>query len=350
VKAIDGVCKSENGFWGGMEHNIFGCFLPEKDCESSLKIAKRIQTELSEKSDQTLSIGIACYPFIEYAKSQILINAKKALDHAGFFGPSSVVVFDAVSLNISGDNFYHHGDIHSAIAEFETALKIDPENVNVLNSLGVCYADLGDFEKALLQFEKAINISPEEVMAWYNTGLTYKLMKNNEKALQFFLKAEDLDGKIFEVAFQTGKIYFELGNPKEGKKYYQKAIDLESDNGPNYRFLGECYAGLDLIDEAIGAYKNAVKVNPNDAHSLSALGNLFDKKGENPEIAMVFCRQSIEISPENGLFRNRLGSLYLKQNRLDEAILEFEKANELGFDSSLEIQKTKSLMQEQNKN
>jgi len=48
----------------------------------------------------------------------------------------------------------------------------------------------------------------------------------------------------------------------------------------------------------------------------------------------MFCQQSIQISPDDGLFRHRLGRLYLKQNRLEESLKEFKKAQELGYDSN----------------
>jgi len=86
------------------------------------------------------------------------------------------------------------------------------------------------------------------------------------------------------------------------------------------------YAELDIPEKAIGAYQKAVKVNPGDSLALSALGKLFDEKGENPEIALVFCKESVRLSPENPLFRERLARLYLKLNRLEEALKEFEQA------------------------
>ena len=80
--------------------------------------------------------------------------------------------------------------------------------------------------------------------------------------------------------------------------------------------------------------------------SLSALGHLFDLLGENPEITTIFCQQSVDISPENGLFRHRLGSLYLKRNQLEDALVQFEKAHSLGYNSRDAIKKIKKLMKE----
>ena len=54
---------------------------------------------------------------------------------------------------------------------------------------------------------------------------------------------------------------------------------------------------------------------------------------------MMFCQESVKLSPENGLFRYRLGQLYFKQNRLDDALKEFKKADLLGHEASEYIEK-----------
>jgi len=85
--------------------------------------AKKIRKELAGRCRETVSIGLASHPTLAYTKRQVIENAYKALDHAAFFGPGSCVAFDAVSLNISGDNRYHEGDIPGAIEEFKLALQ-----------------------------------------------------------------------------------------------------------------------------------------------------------------------------------------------------------------------------------
>jgi len=91
--------------------------------------------------------------------------------------------------------------------------------------------------------------------------------------------------------------------------------------------------------KAVESYRKAIKLNPNDAGALSALGHLFGEIGENIEIAIMFCRQSIEISPDNALYHHRLGTLYSKQNMLEAALNEFQKALKLGQDATPDIEK-----------
>ena len=343
AEAIDAICKETNGVWGRLESGIFGSFFPDESADTCLELAEKIRNQLEKQGNKTVSIGIATYPTISFSKAQIVDNACKALDHAAFFGADSMVAFDSISLNISGDKLYQNGDIDGAVEEYTMALLLDPSNVNVRNSLGVCYGVQGAFEKAKNEFETATQNDPGEVMAVYNSGIVNMLMGNKEAALQLFHEADSLDDDVFEVAFQIGRLYLEMENPEKGKKFLKRATLLKPESGIAFRFLGECFTAMDMIDEAVSAYKSAIRNNPNDADSLSALGYLFEVQGENPEIAKTFCKQSVEISPENGLFRHRLGRLYLKADRLDDAMEEFKMASHLGHDSREYVEKIKNM-------
>jgi tetratricopeptide (TPR) repeat protein len=334
LKILDKFCKEQNGIWGVINGDIFGCFFPGKDGSQCLELARSFQKTLNDNIDSTASVGIASYPTLNYKKAEMLDNASKALEHAAFFGPNSSVIFDAVSLNISGDKLFDQGDINGSIEEFRQALQLDPSNVNIHNSLGVCYGILGDYEKAKQEFKTTIKLDSSEVMAWYNLGFINMLKGNRHKALDLLLKANTINEDIFEVVFQTGRLLLEMGQPKSGKKFLEHASRLEPKSGAVNRYLGECYAASGQTPLAITAYKKAIKQNPGDAASLSALGCLFDQEGENPEISLMFCQESVQLSPKNGLFRYRLGQIYFNQNRLDEALDEFKKAELLGQNAS----------------
>ncbi len=339
---LETICQEKNGLWGILEPALFGCIFPETNASEGLGLARDLQDRLAEKTEPSVTIGIASYPIITFKKSDMIDNARKALEHAAFFGPGSTVAFDGVSLNISGDKLYENGNIQGAIDEFKLALLLDPSNVNVHNSLGVCYGLQGEYEAAIEEFKTAASIDPQEYMAMFNLGLVHTLKNQPEQALDFFLNADKINGDVYEVAFQSGKLYFESGALKKARPYIERAVKLDPDSGAAHRYLGECYAAENMIREAITAYKKAIRLNPHDAASMSALGCLLDDQGENPEITLMFCRESVGISPENGLFRYRLGQLYFKQNRLDDALAEYKKAEQFGFDVASDIQKLKN--------
>lgn len=47
-------------------------------------------------------------------------------------------------------------------------LKSEPENVNAMTDLGICYRELGEFEGALREFDRALALDPEHWQTLYN--------------------------------------------------------------------------------------------------------------------------------------------------------------------------------------
>jgi tetratricopeptide (TPR) repeat protein len=332
AEAVDGVCKLHSGLWGMFYTDCLVCFVERKNKADDPVIAELIRKKLKIRTEVSFSMGIALYPQLSYNKNDILENAYKALLHAGFLGHNSTVRFDAVSLNISGDKLYQEGDVDNAIAEFEKALLIDPLNVNVSNSLGVCYSSKGEHEKALGEFTKVMTLVPDDVMAAYNAGLAYHMIGDKTKAMEMFLKAHALDENQFEVVIQLGRLFLEIRDFEMARKYLEKAAEMDVESGSVHRFLGECYNELNMVNEAVLAYSKAVKLNANDAYSLSALACLYARQKINQEIAIVFAKQSVDLSPSTALFHCRLGKVYYLHDRFEEALKEFKIASELGHD------------------
>ena len=334
---LDEACRGAEGLWGVADSGLLVGFWPAWDAAQGLDAAQRLQQQVRERTGRTVTIGVAAHPTLDYAPQEALENARKAAEHAAFFGPDSRVVFDAVSLNISGDKYFERGDLRTAIYEFQQALRLDPRNGNVHNSLGICHGVLGDHEAAIEAFGRALAIDPGDYMAVYNMGLICGLQGRREAALEHFLKADALHGDVFEILLQAGRLQLEMGDTAAARAGLERAVRLRPRSGNAQRMLGDCYARLEMPEKAIGAYQKAVKANPADSLALSALGGLFVQKGENPEIALVFCRESVRLAPGNPLFRQRLGRLYVKLNRLDAALSEFEQAERLGLDSAEDI-------------
>ncbi len=335
--AITAVLNGRPGHWGVLRTGFFGVFLPGRKITDSIRLAEKISHEFNHRTGgDTLIGGVAGWPTLDYSKEDVLGNARKAYEHACFFGPGSLVPFDAVSLNISADGYYGKGEIDLAIREYEKALLLDSTNANVHNSLGVCFGVTGDLDKALACFEAASCNDPEEVIVMYNSGLIHTLKGDGDKALALFLAAGGRENDPFELLLETGKLYIERNEPELALPYLKKAVKANPQSGPAHRFLGEYHHLAGNEEDAVAIFQKAVKLNPNDANALSSLGHLFHKKGENPEIAEIFLLQSVDIIPTNGLFSERLADFYLNRGRYEEARKHFLQARANGRDGLAE--------------
>lgn len=79
----------------------------------------------------------------------------------------------------------------NAMALYQAALMVDPQNYMASNELGVLMARFGDLRGAADQFEHSLSIKPQEE-AWHNLAVVYGRMGQTEKARQAELERETL--------------------------------------------------------------------------------------------------------------------------------------------------------------
>ncbi len=60
-----------------------------------------------------------------------------------------------------------------AESAFKEALKIDPNTINIYNSLGIIYRKRGDYDKAISQYQKALKIDPSDENIYFNMARAY---------------------------------------------------------------------------------------------------------------------------------------------------------------------------------
>ena len=338
LKPMATICHSHSGTWARIGHDRWVCVFGGTCAADGHLLAQAILAAYAEKKGPLITIGTATYPTVNFTRNQIVENAEKALDHAGFFGPGTITGFDAVSLNISGDRHYQAGDISGAIDEYKKGLLLDPADANLHNSLGVCYGILKEYDYALAAFENAIWLDPNDAMALYNKGYVLLLKGALEQAMECFLEADTREPNLFEVVFHIGQTFMIMNQAEKARPYLEAATRVNSRSDSAFKALGECLDALGLTKEATQAYKAAVKINPTDAESLSMLGGLYTKRKESLDVALVLCEQSVQLAPDNGLFRHRLGLVYLNQVKLEKALAEFELAMTLDYDSQSQIE------------
>jgi len=195
---------------------------------------------------------------------------------------------------------------------------------SLINSLGVCHGMSNDPQKAKEVFKQAIKINPTEVMSIYNMGLVCDILGNKKRAIQYLEQASRLDDSILEVELTVGNLLFKEQEFDRALAHLARAKLLNAKSSIPFKLMGECYLETDQIDKAIVAFKQAVKLNPSDAASLSGLAHGFGLKGKNLEIAITLAKESIMIDPDTSFFHSRLGQLYLKTGQDDLARIEFD--------------------------
>ncbi|MDR1607388.1 MAG: tetratricopeptide repeat protein [Deltaproteobacteria bacterium] len=265
--------------------------------------------KIRSKVDFPFSSGVIDWPSPVIKPNELLVAARKALLEASMTGPATIIKFGPQCLNISGDNLFEAGDLAGAMEEYQRGLTLDPNHLNLLNSLGVCHGRLGDHRAALMAFDQALALDPENLMALFNKGCSLILDGRLEEAVAILGQAASLPSPGFETLYQYGRLTLSLGQLDKALPILRQAASLKESRGAIYRYLGQAELLNGDSDKALEAFKKAVKDDPDDAKSLSSLGVLFLERANEREVALSLFQRSVEIEPTNSLFRQRLGKL-----------------------------------------
>ena len=296
-------------------------YMDGEDGVSVLKWAEDIVNSCRDSDPgKTVSAGIACFPYSNFKKSEILFNCRKALAHAAFFGNSGVALFDAVSLNISGDIYFSDGDLVKAVKEYGAGLKCDDTDVNLHNSLGVTFAMMNKFPAARSCFERALSLDKKNLMSLYNIGLS-ELHHNRKKgALIYFKRALDCaSGDVPEERALKKDLKRQIGVLASETGDYQLALDyllpwyesskIEKQAESVVFNIGQSYYGLNQSRKATAWLQRALQINQYDDRAMHLLGTVYHELGEGDEIALSLCRKSVELEPNNSKYRLGLAHL-----------------------------------------
>jgi tetratricopeptide (TPR) repeat protein len=111
-------------------------------------------------------------------------------------------------------NAYFDADMPAqAISAYNHALAIKPDDTNILNDQGAMYRQTGDFTRALANFEKARQVDPNNLESIYNSGYVLAFDLNQvDKAIVMWRSYLLLD-KTSETARQVQSFIERYGKP-----------------------------------------------------------------------------------------------------------------------------------------
>ncbi len=298
-------------------------------------MASRIKKEMETALEVTISMGAAPFPWMDFSHQETFYHGVRALDHAGFHDPGVLIFPTAITFNIIGDRRYRSGLFEEALAEYQLGLLLDPNDVNLLNSLGVCNCVLNRCDQALEQFEKALEIVPDDVMALYNAGLVCNLMEELDKGGAYLTRASRLDNTLFEIELTAGILFAKKNDHSRALAHLEKATTIAPKAGLPLALMGDIYLKQKNYSRAAAAYTKAIKCNPRDPWTMSGLARVYEIRNINMDIALTLGQQSIALAPEIPLFRHRLGRIYLKKGWYEKAAIEFTQGAGIAMDDPL---------------
>ena len=160
-----------------------------------------------------------------------------------------------------------------AIDYFQQSIQRQPNHTHIYLTFGNFYEDLGRTADAEAQFRTAVRLAPLNIQARNNLGTLLFDEGRLREAGQEFLQSVEIDQS--GVAFdRLGDIYLQWGNGKQAEWAYGQAASLDPYDTHAHFGLGALYANRGASKEAIREYDAGLQMDPRNTEALAALRQL----------------------------------------------------------------------------
>ena len=200
-----------------------------------------------------------------------------------------------------GLNAYQAGRFKEAASAWETALKLEPDNVPVLRNLGAVYHLLGRDDDAIAALQHALEIKPAADV-YTNLGTILFYQGKYDQSVPAFEKAVELGANNFDNWGNLGDAYrWSSGKKDKAKPAYQHAIQLVKEEIAKNPNQIELRSGLGNVSgqvrrqrrcsQALKPVEEAHDTNPSDLYNSALVYELCGKRDQALDFASG-CRQS----------------------------------------------------------
>lgn len=173
-----------------------------------------------------------------------------------------------------GEHYY--ADSYEAYAK---ALENGDKRISTAIELSkICY-DIGLYKEAIYRLEDIVKNQPSvNAELYYELANSYEGNKDYTKAIQTLSYIADKFNGNGYIEYKTycklGDLYFRQGLYKESEFFYKKALDMDDKNPNLYYSIGILYRQTRRRAEAIGMFRNALKIDNSYKPAMDALRRL----------------------------------------------------------------------------
>ena len=240
---------------------------------------------------------------------------------------------------IRGASLTFLGRNEEAIASYDRALQIKTDYYPVWYSRGVVLGNLGRYEEAIDSYDRALQINPDKDEAWHMRGVVLGSLGRYEETIASFDRALQIKPDFHEAWNNRGNPLVNLGRNEEAIISYDEALQLNPELHEAWYNRGDVLSELGRHEEAIASYDRALQINPDDHEAWSSRGYAFLKL-ERFDDAFASFEKEMEFNEGSAYYDQ--ACFYAVQDRVDESIINLQKAIQIDREEYLERAKTNS--------
>jgi len=268
------------------------------------------------------------------ARVEALESYTRAIESGELLGASLAYVY-----RIRGDLYYGTGYFDLAIKDFDSALKINPEDEVALNNRGSTWFAKKDYDRALQDYSESLKINPENGQIYHNRSLILLEQGNYELSIRNSSEAIRLNPENYYAYINRGSAQFGLGEIENAIADYTKAISINPNNSDAYYNRSLVWLEKQELPHALHDSREAIRLNPNDPRLYLHRSQLYLAIGDEKRAAQDHSRaEKITGKSIPGFQSGDQTKAQRKTENTDQSVLEIAKISQAPDSSSNETE------------
>ena len=293
-------------------------------------IRKNVARSLGKIGSEAKDAIVDLRKLLSDENEQVRIYTKIALDKITLKikdEKESKLFLEAKKLHQEGLTKHEKGDFENAINDFNKALSIDSEFVEIYNDRGASLADLGNIEDAIKDYKTAISLKPDIPEPFFNLGIIKQDRGELKEAIEYYTEALNLYLKKPIKNYRYVDIYFYRATAR----YARNEIEISKKDIEIYLSITKNIKNIDVENNKEWIFKKfpdllnkyvilAQEETPDDFLKMSQENlkkySLAELTGLDPLKDQKWLEgfsENIKKNPNNYLFLNHLSQLSLTQ-------------------------------------
>lgn len=236
--------------------------------------------------------------------------------------------------------------LDDAVTEANRAIEAQPENPELRKLIARIYTTYARDQEnssadqmlasAVAAYEKALELNPDDFEALVEISGLYRASGRDPQALQSLERALEINPNAPEALGRIAALYRETGSPEKGIDALERALENGEANPALLQELAQSYQQTGRHEEAAEAFESLLeRVAERGGNSLPIRRQLAESlvlSGEF-EKAQTQYEALLEAEPRNAEYHLRLSQVHRERRRFDDAWQSLRQAQEIAPDS-----------------
>ena len=240
------------------------------DVEAARSHAKSDTLDVTHAQAQRLFVRGLTQAYLENANRAIALY-ERALGLAPNEAPILSAMADAQAAQDATD---------TAIFYAEQARSVAPDNAYYYRQLADLHESAGDTEAAIATYRTLVDRFPNNIDARLELGRMLADAHQSQEALTLYESVEQqMDGATAQMYMTMLQLYRRLNDTENVGRVLRALVDLRPEEELFTQLLGQYYLKEGQMDAAIHLYEDILSAHPNDMNTAMALADLYREEG-----------------------------------------------------------------------